>query len=146
MGGTQIWNGCANVKTTINQCCIYNIKTFRVSKISVSPTNFFVFKFLCLQIWNGHGNVVPELHQSCSTQSMGCYPGEGSGECMVEKQCCTNVRPALGTFAILESVQTTMPALTTIIQPLSMSPNHISPYSNVQPCGHENFSCPYFLV
>ena len=33
----QIYKGCANVKTTINQCCFYNIKTFRVSKISVSP-------------------------------------------------------------------------------------------------------------
>ena len=79
MGGTQIWDGCANVKTIINQCCTYNIKTFRVSKISVSPKNLFVFKFPCLQIWNGRANVVPELYQSRSTQSMECYPWEGIG-------------------------------------------------------------------
>ena len=78
------------------------------------------------------GMVVTTLYQSCIRVVVpslwDATLGRGLGYCMDEKQCCTNVRPALGTLAIIDSVQTTMPALTTIIQPLSVSPTYIRSY------------------
>ena len=94
----QIWNSFANIKTTINQCCIYSIKTFRVTK-----------KFLCHQIL-----VSPNLKWSCQRCTSVVVPvygmlprGGGWGNVWLKN----NVVPTLGQhwdFASIDNHYTTI--------------------------------------